>query len=102
MHGVLGLHQSKWLKRYVNFNTQKRIEAEENRDKDRKALYKLMKNVVYGKIMENLRKRIDVRLVSNKKDYLKWTSKLSYISQKICDNDLIAIRKSKITLTLSK
>ena len=37
---------------------------------------------MYGKAMENLRDRIDVRLVSNKKDYLKWTSKPSYMSQK--------------------
>ena len=43
---------------------------------------------------------IDVRLVSNKKDYLKWTSKPSYMSQKIFDNDLVAIRRSKVTLIL--
>ena len=42
----------------------------------------LMNNVVYGKIMENLRKRVDVRFVSNKKDYLKWKSKPDYVSQK--------------------
>ena len=45
---------------------------------------------------------IDVRLVSNKKDYLKWTSKPSYMSQKIFDNDLVAIRRSKVTLILNK
>ena len=41
-----------------------------------------MNNVVYGKIMENLRKRVDLRLASNKKYYLKWTLKPSYMSQK--------------------
>ena len=40
-------------------------------EKSRKALYKLMYSDVYGKTMENLRNRIDIRLVSNKKDYLK-------------------------------
>ena len=50
-----------------------------NGDKDGKALYKLMKNAVYGKTMENLRSRIDVLLVCNKKDYLKWTSKPIYM-----------------------
>ena len=43
-----------------------------------------------GKTMENLRNRIDVKLVSNEKDYLKWTSKLSYMTHKIFDNDLVA------------
>ena len=52
--------------------------------------------------MENLRNRIDVKLVSNKEDYFKWTSKPSYMSHKIIDNDLVAIRKNKVTLTLNK
>ena len=52
--------------------------------------------------MENLRNRIDVELASNKRDYLKWTSKPSYMSHKIFDNDLVAIRKNKVTLTLNK
>ena len=52
--------------------------------------------------MENLRNRIDVKLVINKKEYLKWASKPSYMSQKIFDNDLVAVRKKKVTLTLNK
>ena len=61
-----------------------------------------MNNYVYGKTMENLRSRIGVKLVSNNKDYLKWTSKPSYLSHKILDNDLVAIRKNKVALTLKK
>ena len=53
--------------------------------------------------MENLRNRIDVKLVGTKKeDHLKWASKLSYISHKIFDNDLVTICKNKFTLTLNK
>ena len=48
--------------------------------------------------MENLRNRIDVKLVSNQKDYLKWISKPSYILFKIFNNYLVAIRKSKLAL----
>ena len=51
--------------------------------------------------IENLRNRISVKLVSNKKDYLKWTSKPSYMSHKMLDNDLVAVRKNKVTLTLT-
>ena len=59
-------------------------------------------NTVYGKTMKNLRNRINVKLVSNKKDYLKWASKPSHMSRKIFDKDLVAIRKNKVTLTLNK
>ena len=65
-------------------------------------LFKILSNAVYGKAMENLRSRIDVKLVKSKEDYLPWTSKPSYKSQKIFDNDLVAIWKSKYILALKK
>ena len=58
-----------------------------------------MNNALYGKTMGNLRNIIDVKLVSNKKDYLKWKSKPSYMSHKIFDNELVAICKRKVILT---
>ena len=51
--------------------------------------------------MENLRNRIDVKLVNNKEDYLKCTSKPSYMSHEIFEKSLVAIRKSKLALKLS-
>ena len=45
---------------------------------------------------------IDVKLVITKKDYLKCTSKQSYMLHKIFDSNLVAIRKSKVTLSLDK
>ena len=73
-----------------------------NGDKDGKALYKWMANVVYVKTIENLWNRIDVKLVNNETQYLKWTSKPSYKSQKIFDNYLAAMRKTKVILRLNK
>ena len=52
--------------------------------------------------MENLRNTICVRLVNNKKYYLKRTSKPNYIWLKIVDNNLVVIRKSKVTLKFNK
>ena len=60
-------------------------------------MYKLI-NIAVG----SLKNRIDVRLVSNKKDYLKWTSKPSYMSHKHFENNLMLIPKNKVTLTLDK
>ena len=57
-----------------------------------------MSNAIYGKTMENLRNRIDVNLENNEKDYLKCTSTPSYMSPNIFDNNVVAIRKSKIAL----
>ena len=52
--------------------------------------------------MESLRNRKDVKLVNNKKDYLKWASKPSHMWHEVFDNNMVAIRKSKVTLTLNK
>ena len=61
-----------------------------------------MNNALYGKTMENLRNRINVKLVSNRKDYLKQIYKPSYMSHKIFDHDLAVIHQSKVTLTINK
>ena len=92
IHLVLEFNQPQWLKSYIEFNLQERIKAEKKRH--RKAIYR--------KAMENLRNKINVRLVNNEKDYLKGTSKPSYISHKTFDNNLVAIRKVKVTLTFNK
>ena len=84
IHCVLELNQSQWLKPYIEFNTQKRIEAEKNEDKDEKGLYKLMNNAAYRKTMENLRNRIDVELVNNEKERLKdYIKNKLYVTQNI-------------------
>ena len=61
-----------------------------------------MNNAIYGRTVQNLRNTIDVKLVNNEKDYLECTSKPSYMSHKILDNNLVAIHRSKVTLKLNK
>ena len=50
-----------------------------------------MINSVHGKTIENLRKRINVRLVNNAKDFLKYTSRPTYVTHKLFDKDYAAI-----------
>ena len=52
--------------------------------------------------MENLRKRINVRLVNNAEDFLKYTSKPTYITHKIFGKDYAAIHEIKPVLILNK
>ena len=61
-----------------------------------------MNNSAYSKTMENLRKRINVRLVNNAKDYLKYVSKPTFVSEKHFSENFAAIRESKPVLVLNK
>ena len=67
-----------------NLTDKKELKQKKNGDKDGKALFKLMNNAAYGKSFENIRNKIDVKLVGNEKEYLKWTSKLTlYVTKDI-------------------
>ena len=99
IHRALEFNQSPWLKPYIDFNTKKRAEAKNSFEKD---FFKLMNNSVFGKTMENLRKRQDIKLVTDKEQLLKWASKPTFISSKIFNEDLVAIHKIKPTLKLNR
>ena len=63
IHRVLKFKQSDWMKKYIDFNTEKRMNA--TNDFEKYFFFELMINSVYGKTMENLQQRINVRLVNN-------------------------------------
>ena len=96
VHKILKFKQSDWLKKFVDVNTEKRKKMLLIIFK--KNFFKLMINSVFGKTMENLRKRINVRLINNAKDYVKCLSKPTFVSQKIFIKNLVAIHKIKPVL----
>ena len=67
------------MKKYIDLNTEKITNAGNSFEQD---FSKLVINSAYGKTIENLRKRINVRLVSNEKYFLKHTSRPTHITQK--------------------
>ena len=67
-----------------------------------KDFFQLMNNSVFGKTMENLRKRCDVRLVTDHKMFLKMVSKPTYVGKTEFTGDLVAVHKIKETLVLNR
>ena len=99
VHKILKIKQSDWLKKFVDFNTEKRKNAINDFEKN---FFKFMVNSVFGKTTENLRKRINVKLINNARDYVKSVSRPTFVSQKIFSKNLVAIHKIKPVLLLNK
>ena len=75
MHNILEFKQKDWMKPYVEFNKRRLMEVTNEADKN---FFKLMINSVYGKTMENMRKRIKIRIVNNKRDCIKYSSRPTF------------------------
>ena len=77
------------MKPYID--TQKRKEA----NKANKNFFKLLNNAVYGKSMENMRKRIKIRITTNEKDFLKYASRPTYIGHTKFGKNVVVIHEKK-------
>ena len=101
IHRVLEFKQRTWLKPYIDFNTEMRKDAKNSVEKD---FFTLMNNSVFGKTMENLRKRCNVKLVTDEKklNELIITSKPTYVGHKIFDENLVGVNMKKERLKLNK
>ena len=99
IHGLLKFKQKDWMKPYIEFNTQKTKEATNEADKSH---FKLLHNAVYGKTMENMWKRIKIRVVKNTKDFISYTSRHTCVNWKVFESSLATIHEKKISLILNK
>ena len=101
IHRALRFKQSPWMEPYIRMNTELRKKATNNFEKD---LYKLMNNSVFGKTMENLRKRVNVKLVrANEEDKLRrLIASPSFARANIFDDDLAAIQLHKSRLVFNR
>ena len=77
VHRVKSFKKSKWLEKYIDFNTLKRNQAVNDFEKD---FYKLLKNAFYGKTMENVRNRCKIEIIKrdNYNKILRWQKKLTF------------------------
>ncbi|CAG2215764.1 unnamed protein product [Mytilus edulis] len=99
IHRVMTFEQRPWLKTYIDFNTEKRKLATNEFEKD---FFKLMNNAVFGKTMENLRKRTDIKLLNDQSKARKLISKPTFHAFKIFNDDLVAVHMLKQRLYLNR
>ena len=99
VHRILKFKQSHWLKKYIDFNTDKRKNAANSFEK---YFFKLMNDSSFDKTMKNLRKRTNVRLVNNAGDSKKYVSKPNFVSQETFSKNVVAFHKIKPGLALDE
>ena len=99
IHRGIKFKESPWLEKYISLNTKLRTEAKNEFEKD---FFKLMNNAVFGKTMENIRNRVDIKLVNNKKQAEKLSAKPNYKHCNIFCEDLVAIHMKKTKLDFDK
>ena len=96
---VLTFKQSKWMKQYIEFNTEQRKKATNDFDKD---FFKLANNSVFGKTMENVRNRINFNLVNDEKRLKRLVEKSTFERCVRFNDDVCGIHMMKTKTTLNK
>ena len=100
IHRGIKFVESEWMKPYIEKNTNLRAKAKNNFEKD---FYKLMNNSVFGKTMENIRNRVDVKLVNTKEKLRKLVAKPNFKGPpKIFSENLVSVHMKKTSLTMNK
>ena len=99
VHRVLEFDEKPWLKEYIDFNTENRTNAKNAFEED---FFKLMNNSVFGKTMENVRKRSNIYLETDPDHLLRQVAKPTYVSHKIFHENLVALHMKKNILLLDK
>ena len=104
VHKVLEFTEKAWLRPYIELNTMHR---KNSKNEFEKAFYKLMNNAVFGKTMENVRNRMDLRLVNvdNTAKLIKLFASPNFISRRVLggtDGSIIAVHMLKEKVVLNK
>lgn len=102
VHRVLQFEQSAWLHSYIMLNTEMRAKANNEFEKN---LYKLLNNAIFGKSMENVRARVDIRLKTAWEGHhgaALLISKPNFKRRTIFDENLVAVQMSKTSILMIK
>ena len=99
VHRGISFYQSSWMEPYIRKNTELRKTAANNFEKD---FFKLMNNSVFGKTIENIRKRQNIHLIDNRKKALKLSSRPNFDRCTIFDKHLIAVHMKNTEVYFNK
>ena len=87
------------MKEYIDLNTRLRTAATSDFEKD---FFKLMNNSVFGKTMEDIESRVDIKFATDRKKALKYSSKPNFNRAVIFDENLIALHMNKTQIIFNK
>jgi len=96
---LISFDEDAWLKPYIELNTKLRIEASSEFEID---FFKLVDNSVFGKTMENIRNRVDIRLRTDDKSGEKLVAKPNYERTTIFSEARVAVHMKKTELAYNK
>ena len=99
VHRVIKFNEKAWLKPYIDMNTKLREKAKNNFEKD---FFKLMKNVVSGKNMENVRKHRNIKLVTTERRRNYLVSESNHHTTKFFTENLLVIKMRKTRILMNK
>ena len=99
VHRGISFYQSPWMEPYIRKNTDLRKTATNSFERD---FFKLMNNSVFGKTIENIRKRQNIELVDNRKKAIKLTSKPNFDRVVIFDRNFIAVHMKRTEVYFNK
>jgi hypothetical protein len=99
IHRVLSFTQKAWLEPYIRFNTEKRRAALSDFEKD---FFKLLINSIFGKMMENVRRYMSVRMITKGRQHVLYTSKPQFKRFQIISEELVAAEMAQTEVRLNK
>ena len=99
VHSVISFSQSTWLKQYIDRNTEFRMKANNDFEKD---YFKLLNNSFYCKTMGNVRKHKDIRVVNNENKRSKIASEPNYNGTKYISEDFLIMELKKHDVYMNK